>query len=506
MARAAKQPGKTPPPEAPAPARTASARRPAAKGAAAVSIRMYRLGVGDCFLVTLPRKGGKPFRILIDCGIHMAETDGAGRIRAAVEDILKQSGKALDVVVGTHEHWDHLSGFHHGADLFGQARAEQIWCAWTENEDDPVARGLIKNRDEAVNALWDAVQRLRMAEPEGARPRDWETILGFFGDSPGSGPKAKQAAASLRKLVGDANDIVYRSPGEAPIDGISDDWRIFVLGPPRDVALLRRADPRPGSGEAYPLAAAELATGSLTAAVGEDDDPPFEARYQIPLEDSRAMAFFQKRYWADQAPDVTTPPPGSRAWHEEPMQDWRRVGTAWLDGAGALGLVLDKITNNTSLVLALELGPAAAKDNPVILFAADAQVGNWLSWKDVTWENYHGRTVSGPDLLSRTVVYKVGHHASHNATLMEGGLETMRRLRLAMVPTSEEMAGRVKWGTLPWPGLLDRLAVLTRGCVVRSDTGATPAALAMADITVVPAPDFAQAYDITIPLALRVRP
>ena len=51
-----------------------------------------------------------------------------------------------------------------------------------------------------------------------------------------------------------------------------------------------------------------------------------------------------------------------------------------------------------------------------MFFAADAQRGNWFSWKDVTFED-NGETVDARDLLSRTVLYKVGHHGSHNATL-----------------------------------------------------------------------------------------
>jgi hypothetical protein len=63
-------------------------------------------------------------------------------------------------------------------------------------------------------------------------------------------------------------------------------------------------------------------------------------------------------------------------------------------------------------VLAIEL----VESGKVLLFAADAQTGNWLSWKDVKWEDKDVRT---DDLLARTVFYKVGHHASHNATLVE---------------------------------------------------------------------------------------
>ena len=162
-----------------------------------------------------------------------------------------------------------------------------------------------------------------------------------------------------------------------------------------------------------------------------------------------------------------------------------------------LALQLDKITNNTSLVLAIELGPKGATDNRVILFAADAQIGNWLSWQDVEWPDYAGRKVTGTDLLRRTVIYKVGHHASQNATLMTGGLETMQQLRLALVPTSAEMARKVGWGTLPWPHLLDRLGEVTGGRVLRSDIGATPGVTTATGFTVV---ESDLCFDISIPL------
>ena len=66
--------------------------------------------------------------------------------------------------------------------------------------------------------------------------------------------------------------------------------------------------------------------------------------------------------------------------------------------ATTLAMQLDQDTNNTSLVLAFELGPRK-ESGPVLLFAADAQVGNWLSWQNVTW-TFEGRTITGPDLLS----------------------------------------------------------------------------------------------------------
>src|SRR5262249_1438716 len=88
---------------------------------------------------------------------------------------------------------------------------------------------------------------------------------------------------------------------------------------------------------------------------------------------------------------------------------WRRIDTDWLNPVGSLALSLDSLTNNPSLVLAIEL----VESGKVLLFAADAQIGNWLSWQDVAWQD---PKINTDDLLARTVFYKVGHHASHNAT------------------------------------------------------------------------------------------
>src|SRR5262249_1930541 len=152
-------------------------------------------------------------------------------------------------------------------------------------------------------------------------------------------------------------------------------------------------------------------------------------------------------------------------------EKWRRIEAAWLAGAAELALQLDSHTNNTSLALAFEL-----PDGRVLLFPADAQVGNWESWhadadgKKRVWQ-VGDRAGSAESLLNRTVLYKVGHHGSHNATLRDKGLEMMTDPNLvAMVPVDVYIAHEKKhWLRMPFDPLMQRLAELTRGRVLQAD-------------------------------------
>ena len=70
----------------------------------------------------------------------------------------------------------------------------------------------------------------------------------------------------------------------------------------------------------------------------------------------------------------------------------------------------------TPITAALSWPSQATPGGKVLLFAADAQRGSWISWAKGDWRDGE-RTIAAKDLLARTVLYKVGHHGSHNATL-----------------------------------------------------------------------------------------
>ena len=133
--------------------------------------------------------------------------------------------------------------------------------------------------------------------------------------------------------------------------------------------------------------------------------------------------------------------------------------------AGSLALQMDSDTNNTSLVLAFEI----IETGKILLFPGDAQVGNWLSWHDYIWQVKDGecgktRDVTATDILNRTVFYKAGHHASHNATLKEKGLELMEDEDLVVfIPEKQD-----QYNGIPYSELIDRMMEKAKGRVLFS--------------------------------------
>ncbi len=439
-----------------------------------VKVRMYRQGLGDCFLLAFPAGGARPFFLLIDCGVLLGTPQGSEKVRQVAEHILESTGGRLDVLVATHEHWDHLSGFEQARDIFDRLRIDEVWVAWTEDPEDEVAKGLRRERRTALRALAATVSRLREdGDRDSALAADnLDPLLGFFGEL-GVDGRASGIEQAMDYVAGRGTPPRYRTPGEGPLPlpGVSG-ARVFVLGPPKEMEFLKRSNPR--HGEAYE---ASLAVNEETAffaavldarerageaAMGPEEKAlanlcfPFDKFFRVPLKRAERDPFFQESYYGAGKEEIA----------------WRRIDADWLSSAGRLALRLDSNTNNPSLALAIELLPSGK----VLLFPGDAQAGNWRSWQPLKWEVEDGE-VTAKDLLRRTVLYKVGHHASHNATMREQGLELMQHPELtALIPVHEEMARKPKGGSpkgwdMPFPPLLKRLKEKTGGRVLRVDEG-----------------------------------
>ena len=231
--------------------------------------------------------------------------------------------------------------------------------------------------------------------------------------------------------------------------------RVYVLGPPRDSELLYKKDPR--SGESYDpaLAIASLAASKFLEAVNGHRGLASSDEAQYPF--SEGLKFRSP----SASPAVLRKVMSS---YRARKDAWRTIDDDWLGQAEALSLYLDSYTNNTSLVLAIEL----VKSGKVLLLAADAQRGNWVSWRDVKWSKA-GTTTD--DLLARTVLYKVGHHGSHNATLVDG-LEKMTHpdlMALISVDKSDPNITKPAGWKMPARNLMKRLGEKTSHRVLRMD-------------------------------------
>jgi hypothetical protein len=464
-----------------------------------LTVRHYCQGLGDCHLIRIKRDAPRDFFMLIDCGVHSSVAGGPGTIDAIVADILTVT-KKIDVLVVTHEHVDHVSGFLTAAEKFAEfEEIGEVWMGWTENPADPQARQLDKFKGQALALLGQASQRLAAVSEDNGYMTNIragvQSVLGFNFGVKGERVRAMRDAAGK---LGKQQPPLYLEPGtlRPTIPGL-DGLRIYVLGPPRDASLLKITDRQ---SEMYSLASATAAPivsaleGSFALTLAGDqfiDDPaaPFDCDIGLPLDvslsgevvgenEKAALSFLTDHYNGN----LSAPPRTKRQRKAlDPNvvdQSWRRIDHDWLAMSSTLAMQLDDQTNNTSVVLAFE----DTKTGRVFLFGADAQIGSWMSWEHVSW-NVGTEVVTGPDLLARTVYFKLPHHGSQNATRRPMGLELMTSPDLtSFAPTNEKDAKKVGWGEMPYHTLVATLIDKTKGRFVRADdewlgTGVFPLAL-----------------------------
>lgn len=429
-------------------ARTKSTGRRRVKRAARAFIRMYTHGLGDCFLLRFPREGGgKPYAVLIDCGVILGTPDATSLMREVVQDVIAVTEGKVDLVVGTHEHFDHLSGFLQAAEDFKNLEVGAVWLGWTEDPHAPEAKALQNQRSRALAMLRKQALRLR-ATGRDADAGLTDGVLSFFGLR-GSTADALEAVRTLAP-----KPPRYCRPKDPPQLLPGTGVRTYVLGPPTDPKFLKKYAPSRREPETYGVDQLDLRLDEFGSSEEGDLRPPFDAKYVLPTVVAKATPFFQTNYFGTE-------------W----LNRSRSIDGAWLDDTSALALQLDSATNNTSLVLAFEL-----PGGDVLLFAADAQVGNWLSWQQLSW-SVDGQARTGPNLLEATRVYKVGHHGSHNATLREKGLDLMKALEVALIPVDKKMAEKKKWNRMPLDVLVDALKAKAAH-VVQSDEASEAEGLA----------------------------
>lgn len=396
-----------------------------------VAVRMYRQGHGDCYLLAIPNaaENGDPVHVLIDCGYKPGSQkfiDPPTEATDILKHIQESTGKKLDLVIVTHEHQDHVNLFtkkkRNGKTYFGEMDIRNAWFAWTESPSDRLAKKLRRKHGDQLLQLIEARNQLAnfsAAGEDDSMVKQLDALLSLeFGgeqdefDRPAMGTAARDPTQSLNKqglkLIKDqvGRNVEYLSPGQSLL--VPDTKvRAYILGPPRRENLLTDEDPV-GS-ESFPGDRSGSHGLSFGAAIRSDieQSPPFAVEYSISKRAALARKHFREHY--GKSGTGINDEKGTAA---ADNADWRRVDGDWLNAAGSLALKLNTGVNNTSLVIAFEL----PESKRVLLFVGDAQRGNWISWDDKPCL-VDGTEVTARDLLGRTVLYKVGHHGSHNATL-----------------------------------------------------------------------------------------
>jgi beta-lactamase superfamily II metal-dependent hydrolase len=392
-------------------------------------VRMYRIGHGDCFLIAAPREGGgDPVYTLIDCGYKPGSSSDEflhGKSATDIVDHLRDAcGNKLDLAIATHEHQDHLNAiWKKRGPYFGKIDIDETWLAWTEKPDDPLAKRLRKANHDRLLGLIAARNRLAAAFGAGSPDvRQIDLLLGLeSGEDPDAFPTPeaifaaadpansvnKQGLKLLKDKAAAGRGVRYLYPGEGPLELPGTRVQVYVLGPPYSEELIEDEDPK--GAEAFPDDRPHGFSLGAAARSESGGESPFANRFGIPFEEARSGGneFFTVHYGVGDE--------GESSRDNAEVQDdapFRRVDADWLLSATDLALAMAQGTNNTSLVLAFEL-PETKK---VLLFVGDAQRGSWVSWADLKW-TVDGAEVTTRDLFGRTVLYKVGHHGSHNATL-----------------------------------------------------------------------------------------
>ncbi len=76
-----------------------------------LTVRTYNVGFGDCFMLTF-KYANRDRHILIDFGSQRNPVNPKPRHMVKVaQQIAQDCGNKLDVIVATHRHQDHISGF-----------------------------------------------------------------------------------------------------------------------------------------------------------------------------------------------------------------------------------------------------------------------------------------------------------------------------------------------------------------------------------------------------------
>ena len=346
-----------------------------------VTIRMFVVGFGDCFLLTFHYDPPLTDQsILIDFGTASGNAD----LKGIANEIRKACNGKLYAVVATHRHGDHISGFSDrgGEDspgaIIASCKPEVVIQPWTENPKAGAnaasaartGKGQTKSAAqiyfESLHSMQGYARRVVDRAPEWRGPGGLPTRLEKLAGNNTMNADAMRNLAEMGRKP--PRFLAYGSPSGLENAKLLPGVKVRVLGPP---TLEQQNLQKYGShSDEYRVAGKYWSLQGRAAGSGRVKLFPRSPHYGrvIPTE----MRWFVEHADASVKKNV-------------------------------LGIVrtLDSFVNNTSLILLFE-----ARGRK-FLFPGDAQVENWqwaLSQEGIK------------ELLHDVDVYKVGHHGSRDAT------------------------------------------------------------------------------------------
>ncbi len=399
-----------------------------------IRIRMYRIGFGDFFLMTIPGKNS-PAHILIDCGVHACNI---GTIQKCVQDMTQVTGKNLALVILTHYHADHMSGF---ATCYDDFTEFNVGAVWITNRLDPGNSDTSKFMMQLTNVAQQLKMQLAAREDDAAieASHKVENALGVASEDGGGGSNAK-ALKLLQSGFKNRPPVYYYQGGDTPTLPAELEGMI--------TAEILAPSPKDSGGE---FAASDNKTEQYLAALGDDGVP-----------DTTRIQPFDQDKWPGSAKEY--PNQAFSEFHgTERMES--TLGDMQPDALAAAADKLDGTLNNQSLVVLFTC------QGKKLLFVGDAQWGNWAYW-------LYGKAVTGSipgisdrakQILGTIDFYKVGHHGSTNATPIPV-VDALNQQCAAMCSTATGCYGTPSKKTeVPRTALMDALEKRTALRMVRSD-------------------------------------
>lgn len=340
-----------------------------------LEIRTFNVGFGDCFLLSFVYSDERR-HILIDCGSMKYPEGQKGLMKKVAEAIRDETSGKLQVMVVTHRHKDHLSGFNSSGsgNILESLAPDMLVQPWTEDPDIPE----------------DAREPATQSEAHRKRLSFMNMVAASVAES--SGAKARQHLADVDR----AKFKRLQFLGEDNISNKKAITRLIRIGEQENCqAIYAHADMR--------LNLTDILPGVEIDILG----PPTPEQHEAV---DRQRSRHEDEFWqlhAVAAANLSNT-------KGDPFPDHPNVQTGidtkWfchrlkgleLDRLYQIVRILDDAMNNTSLILLIRSGDKS------FLFPGDAQFENW---------EY---TLNNPEMmekLSSVDVYKVGHHGSLNAT------------------------------------------------------------------------------------------